>query len=112
MDNIDVEYARGKGLAVVNTPASSSLSVAELVFGHLLGGVRFLYDANRRMPSEGHTTFGALKKKYAKGRELHGRTLGLLGFGRIGREVAKVDRKSTSALQSLMRISYDAFRLK
>ncbi|HEY9561012.1 MAG TPA: D-2-hydroxyacid dehydrogenase [Anseongella sp.] len=90
MDNIDVEYARGKGLAVVNTPASSSLSVAELVFGHLLGGVRFLYDANRRMPSEGHTTFGALKKKYAKGRELHGRTLGILGFGRIGREVAKV----------------------
>src|SRR5690606_7684723 len=90
MDNIDVEYARSKGIAVVNTPASSSLSVAELVFAHLFGGVRFLYDANRLVPTEGNTNFAGLKKKYAKGRELHGKTLGILGFGRIGREVAKV----------------------
>ena len=90
MDNIDVEYARSKGLAVVNTPAASSLSVAELVFAHLLGGVRFLYDAQRKMPVEGNTNFGALKKAYAKGVELRGKTLGVIGFGRIGRETAKV----------------------
>ena len=52
MDNIDVEYAREKGLSVINTPASSSSSVAELVFAHLYGGVRFLYDSNRNMPLE------------------------------------------------------------
>jgi len=90
MDNIDVDYARSKGLAVINTPAASSLSVAELVFAHLLNGVRFLYDANRKMPVEGNTNFGALKKAYAKGVELRGKTLGVVGFGRIGRETAKV----------------------
>lgn len=90
MDNIDVDYARSKGIAVVNTPASSSLSVAELVFAHLFGGIRFLYDANRQVPGQGSTNFAGLKKKYAKGSELHGKTIGILGFGRIGREVAKV----------------------
>lgn len=90
MDNIDVDYARSKGIAVINTPAASSLSVAELVFAHLLGGVRFLYDANRNMPIEGNTNFGGLKKAYAKGVELRGKTLGVVGFGRIGRETAKV----------------------
>lgn len=90
MDNIDVEYARSKGIAVINTPAASSLSVAELVFAHLLGGVRFLYDAQRKMPVEGGTNFGGLKKAYAKGVELRGKTLGVVGFGRIGRETAKV----------------------
>ncbi|MFB2120029.1 D-2-hydroxyacid dehydrogenase [Parapedobacter sp. 2B3] len=90
MDNIDVEYARAKGIAVVNTPAASSLSVAELVFAHLLGGVRFLYDSQRKMPVEGDTNFGALKKAYAKGVELRGKTLGIIGIGRIGRETAKV----------------------
>lgn len=90
MDNIDVEYARAKGITVVNTPAASSLSVAELVFAHLLGGVRFLYDAQRKMPVEGNTNFGALKKAYAKGVELRGKTLGIIGIGRIGRETAKV----------------------
>lgn len=90
MDNIDVEYALGKGLAVVNTPASSSQSVAELVFAHLFTGVRFLYDANRRMPLEGITRFNDLKKAYAKGVELRGKKIGIIGFGRIGRETAKV----------------------
>jgi D-3-phosphoglycerate dehydrogenase len=88
MDNIDVEYARSKGVAVVNTPAASSLSVAELVFGHLLTGNRFLQDSNRRMPVEGATKFNSLKKAYAKGVELRGKTIGIIGFGRIGREVA------------------------
>jgi D-3-phosphoglycerate dehydrogenase len=90
MDNIDVEYARDKGLAVVNTPAASSLSVAELVFAHLFTGVRFLQDSNRKMPVQGATAFNKLKKDYAKGIELRGKTLGIIGFGRIGRETATV----------------------
>src|ERR1700742_2625176 len=65
MDNIDVEYAREKCVAVYNTPASSSLSVAELVFAHLFNGIRFLYDSNRKMPVEGNTKFEVLKKAYA-----------------------------------------------
>jgi D-3-phosphoglycerate dehydrogenase / 2-oxoglutarate reductase len=90
MDNIDVEYARNKGIAVVNTPAASSQSVAELVFAHLYNGVRFLYDSNRKMPHEGDSNFAGLKKAYAKGVELKGKTLGVIGFGRIGQETAKV----------------------
>ena len=90
MDNIDVEYARENGLKVINTPASSSASVAELVFAHLFGGVRFLHDSNRNMPLDGDTKFNELKKNYGAGRELRGKTLGIIGFGRIGREVAKI----------------------
>ncbi len=90
MDNIDVEYAREKGLTVINTPAASSSSVAELVFAHLFGGVRYLYDANRNMPLDGDSKFKDLKKSYAKGSELRGKKMGIIGFGRIGREVAKI----------------------
>jgi len=90
MDNIDVDYARGKGLQVVNTPAASSHSVAELVFAHLFNIVRFLFDSNRQMPARGHTDFESLKKKYAKGIELKGKTIGIIGFGRIGQAVAKI----------------------
>lgn len=90
MDNIDVDYARNKGLHVINTPASSSESVAELVFAHLFTGVRFLQDSNRNMPLEGDTHFEGLKKAYANGIELRGKTLGIIGFGRIGQAVAKM----------------------
>ena len=90
MDNIDVEYAKSKGIAVINTPASSSESVAELVFGHLLTGVRFLHDSNRNMPVEGDTKFNELKKAYANGIELRGKTLGIVGIGRIGQATAKM----------------------
>ena len=90
MDNIDVEYARKKGLNVINTPVSSSGSVAELVFAHLFGGVRFLYDSNRNMPLSGDSQFNALKKNYSGGTELRGKTLGIIGLGHIGREVAKI----------------------
>lgn len=90
MDNIDVEYARENGIEVINTPAASSESVAELVFAHLFGGVRFLHDSNRNMPLEGDTRFKELKKSYGAGRELRGKTLGIIGFGRIGRQVAKI----------------------
>ncbi len=90
MDNIDVDYARAKGIHVINTPASSSESVAELVFAHLFTGVRFLQNANRNMPLEGDTNFDGLKKAYANGIELRGKTLGIIGFGRIGQAVAKM----------------------
>ncbi len=90
MDNIDVEYAKGKGIKVINTPAASSHSVAELVFAHLFGMVRFLHDSNQNMPLEGDSKFKELKKAYAKGVELKGKTLGILGFGRIGQATAKV----------------------
>jgi D-3-phosphoglycerate dehydrogenase len=90
MDNIDVDYARSKGIHVINTPASSSESVAELVFAHLFTGIRFLHDANRNMPLEGDTNFDGLKKAYANGLELRGKTLGIIGFGRIGQAVAKM----------------------
>lgn len=90
MDNIDVEYARSKGLSVINTHGASSASVAELVFAHLFSSVRFLHDSNRNMPLEGDSNFKGLKKAYAKGRELRGRKLGIIGFGRIGQAVAKI----------------------
>lgn len=90
MDNIDVDYAREKGVAVVNTPAASSPSVAELVFAHLFNGIRFLYDSNRKMPVEGATNFNGLKKAYGAGLELKGKKIGIIGFGRIGRETAKI----------------------
>lgn len=90
MDNIDVDYAKDKGIHVINTPAASSRSVAELVFAHLFSMVRFLFDSNQKMPLEGDTRFGELKKSYAGGIELKGKTLGIIGFGRIGREVARM----------------------
>ncbi len=90
MDNIDVDYARSKGIHVINTPASSSESVAELVFAHLFSGVRFLHDSNRNMPLEGDSNFEGLKKAYANGIELRGKTLGIIGFGRIGQATAKM----------------------
>lgn len=90
MDNIDVDYAREQGIHVINTPASSSDSVAELVFAHLFTGVRFLYDSNRIMPLEGDTNFEGLKKAYANGTELRGKTLGIIGFGKIGKSVARI----------------------
>ena len=89
MDNIDVKYAEEKGILVINTPSSSSSSVAELVFAHLFGMVRFLYTSNRQMPIEGDSNFKTLKKTFSNGKELKGKTLGIIGFGRIGQEVAK-----------------------
>lgn len=88
MDNIDVEYARSKGIHVINTPGASSQSVGELVIGHMFSLARGLHDSNRQMPMTGHHEFKSLKKKYAKGIELRGKTLGIIGFGRIGRATA------------------------
>ena len=85
MDNIAVSYAREKGIKVINTPASSSQSVAELVIGQLFSLSRSLYDSSRNMDKE---DFNYLKKKYANGIELRGKTIGIIGFGRIGQAVA------------------------
>lgn len=90
LDNIDVNYATLKGIKVINTPSSSSTSVAELVFSHLFGMVRFLPDSNRKMPQEGQSKFKDLKNNYSKGIELKNKTLGIVGLGRIGREVARI----------------------
>ena len=89
MDNIDVEYAKKRGLEVYNTPSAASSAVAELVFAHLSGMVRFLYDSNRRMPLDGDSRFKELKKSYSRGQELTQKTIGIIGFGMIGQEVAK-----------------------
>ncbi len=90
MDNIDVDYARSKGIHVINTPSASSQSVAELVFAHLFSGARFLQDSNRKMPIVGDSEFAKLKKSYEKGIELRGKTIGIIGMGRIGQEVARI----------------------
>jgi len=90
MDNIDVEYAKSKGILVINTPGASSNSVAELVFAHLFSGSRFLFDSNRQMPLEGEKNFKILKKKYSQGIELKNKNLGIIGLGKIGREVARI----------------------
>lgn len=90
MDNIDVEYARNKGLHVINTPSASSRSVAEMVFAHFFSLARFLHESNRMMPLEGDTKFDSLKKSYSKAVELEGKTLGVIGFGGIGKEVVKI----------------------
>jgi D-3-phosphoglycerate dehydrogenase len=104
LDNIDVDYAKSKGIEVINTPAASSQSVAELVMGSLFSMVRMTYDANRQMPVKGNTEFKLLKKKYAKGIELRGKTLGIIGTGRIGAATASY------ALGIGMKvIGYDAF---
>lgn len=90
LDNIDVDYARSKGIEVMNTPAASSQAVAELVFTHMFNLARFMHLANRDMPQKGDSEFKGLKKAYAKGIQLRGKTLGIVGFGRIGQEVARI----------------------
>jgi len=88
IDNIDAEYARSKGITVFNTPASSSQAVAELVMSAMFAAARGIYDSGTNMPSKGSTEFATLKKKYSKGIELRGKTLGIIGFGRIGQSLA------------------------
>ena len=90
VDNIAVEHAETHGIKVINTPAAASLSVAELTIAHLAGAVRFLHQSNKEMPEAGHESFKTLKKQYADGIELRGKTLGLIGIGRIGQETAKI----------------------
>jgi D-3-phosphoglycerate dehydrogenase len=90
LDNIEVNHAKKLGIAVLNTPGSGAQSVAELVFAHLLGGARNLHESNRNMPLEGDLNFKALKKTYANGTEVAGKTLGIIGMGNIGKAVARI----------------------
>lgn len=90
MDNIDVKYAEAKGIRVRNTPASSSESVAELVFAHLFSLTRNLHLSHRTMPADGNSNFNELKKSYSSGIELRGKTLGIIGLGNIGAAVARI----------------------
>lgn len=90
LDNIDVAFAESKGIIVFNTPAASSQAVAELAFGHMFNLARFMHQANRNMALNGSTTFDTLKKDYGSGIQLRGKSLGIIGFGRIGQEVARI----------------------
>lgn len=83
IDNIDAAYAMEKGIQVNNTPNASSISVAEMTFGHMLSVSRKIHLSNVTMRE------GKWEKKKYQGTELYGKTLGLIGFGRIAREVAK-----------------------
>ncbi|KAB1159917.1 3-phosphoglycerate dehydrogenase [Tenacibaculum aiptasiae] len=90
MDNIDADYAVDNGVHVINTPSAISNAIGELVFAHLFGITRFLHQSNRDMPLEGDSRFNTLKKQYAKGVELRGKTIGIIGFDSIGQAVAKI----------------------
>jgi len=83
IDNIDAAYAKEKGIDVQNTPMASSASVAELVIAHILSLARFIYAANITMRE------GKWEKKRYEGIEIAGKTLGIIGMGRIGRQVAR-----------------------
>ncbi|SHI86120.1 D-2-hydroxyacid dehydrogenase [Lutispora thermophila] len=83
LDNIDVDYARARGIMVRNTPNASSASVAELVIGHMINLARYIHNSNITMRQ------GQWNKKAYEGVEICGKTLGIIGFGRIGRETAK-----------------------
>lgn len=104
VDNIDVEFARSRNIVVLNTPGASAQSVAELVFAHMFTLARRLQQSNRQMPANGHSNFNALKKRYSDGIELKGRTLGIIGFGRIGQAVA-----TTAIGLGMHIIPYDPF---
>ncbi|MFD0962509.1 NAD(P)-dependent oxidoreductase [Pseudofulvibacter geojedonensis] len=88
--NLDLAYIKSKGIAVIKTPTAAANAVAELVFAHLLGMVRYLHDSNRQMPLEGDLRFKELKQYYAKGTELKGKTIGIVGTGNTGKAVAKI----------------------
>ena len=90
LDNIDVDHAKSKGIEIMNTPTASAQSVAELVFGHMFNLSRSLHHANRAMSKDGNKKFLKYKSQFSNGIQLRGKTLGIIGFGRVGQEVAKI----------------------
>jgi D-3-phosphoglycerate dehydrogenase len=87
LDNIDADYARSHGMEVINTPAASSQSVAELVFGHIFNLARFIHRSNRELQGG---DFKKLKNDFSDGLQVRGKTLGIVGFGRIGQASARI----------------------
>ena len=98
LDTIDAAYARSKGITVMNTPLASSASVAELTIGYLLALARSIYPATASMKA------GKWEKKRFEGDEIGGKTLGIVGLGNIGREVAK-----RAAALGMQVIAYDPY---
>lgn len=103
MDNIDVEYAQSKGIQVINTPQASTRSVAELTMGHIFALSRNLHRSKADL-SHSKSDFKKLKAEYSSGQEISGKSLGILGFGRIGQETAKLAMGA-----SLRILPYDPF---
>ena len=87
LDNIDLDYAKTKGIEVYNTPQASSRAVAELTMAHILSLLRMLHRSNSELVGG---DFKKLKKEYSSGTQVKGKVLGIIGFGRIGQEVAKI----------------------
>ncbi len=98
LDTIDAEYARSKGITVMNTPKASSASVAELAVGYMFALARSTYQATSSMKSE------KWEKKAFEGDEIGGKTLGLVGIGNIGKEVA-----SRANALSMTVVAYDPY---
>ena len=98
LDTIDAEYARSRGITVMNTPKASSVSVAELTIGYMFALARDIYKAATTMKAE------KWEKKAIEGDEIGGKTLGLIGIGNIGKEVAK--RASALGMTAL---AYDPY---
>jgi len=90
IDNIHSATAQELGIPVLNTPKASTRSVAEMVFSLLMAGARFIPNAAREMPAADDKAFKKLKNAFADGLELQGKTLGLIGFGNIGQETARI----------------------
>ncbi|MDD2922365.1 MAG: hydroxyacid dehydrogenase [Anaerolineales bacterium] len=98
LDTIDHEYAKSKGIAVMNTPLANSASVAELAIGYMLMMARSLYQATASVKAE------KWDKKSFNGVEIGGKTLGLIGVGNIGKEVAK-----RAAVMGMTVVAYDPY---
>ena len=98
LDTIDHEYAKSKGIAVMNTPLANSASVAELAIGYMLMMARSLYQATASMKAD------KWDKKNFNGDEIGGKTLGLIGVGNIGKEVAK-----RATVMGMTVVAYDPY---
>ena len=100
IDNIDHEYAESKGIKVMNTPRASSNAVAELAMAHMLSCARFVSIAGHTMRE------GKWEKKIYNGIEVHGKTLGIVGYGRIGQSLGRM-----AIAMGMEVVAYDVFHV-